>query len=337
MYDIITFGSASMDIFVKPEKFKIVKSKKDFVSGKGVCFNFGSKVDIEEINFFSGGAGTNTAATFVKQGFDTAFFGSVGDDLAGEEIIEEIKNLGVDAQFVKKTKEKPTNHSIVIEGLKDDRTILVYKGASEFFKRNDISWQEAKEAKWVYLAPLSGSLCDIFEPVVNFAKENNIKVAANPGNCQLAMPEEILKRIIEKVDVLILNQEEASLLTKMPFKKEKQIFKKIDEMCPGIAIMTKGKNGAVVSDGKELYKAKALKTEVVDTTGAGDAFGSGFVAEFIRSNGDIERSIQFGMANSAGCLTKVGAKNGLLEKNSEFVRVPVAKEKCGKNNLCITK
>ncbi len=323
MFDIITFGSATWDIFLRQAPgWQIVKGKK-FITGKGICFNLGSKVDIKDIYFFSGGGGTNTAATFSKQGFKTAYCATVGDDIAGREIIQELKKLGINCQFVFKTKLKPTNRSVILSSdLEKDRTILVYRGASELLGKKDISWKKLK-ARWFYLAPLSGKPCRITEDIVNFAYRNKIKIVFNPGNCQLSLPPKTLKRILKKVDILILNQEEASLLTKIPYQKEKEIFKKIDELCPGVAIMTKGSKGVVISDGKHLYWAKAPKTKVVDRTGAGDSFGSGFVSGFIKSKGNIEFALQFAMANSSSCLKEWGAKSGLLKKAEKFKKIKV--------------
>jgi len=137
---------------------------------------------------------------------------------------------------------------------------------------------------------------------------------------------------MKKVDVLILNQEEASFLTKIPFNKEKEIFRKIDKFCPGIAIMTKGPLGVVVSDGRYIYKAKALKTKAIDMTGAGDAFASGFISGLIKKKGNIEYAIQLGTANSAACLKEFGAKKGLLVNNQKFEKVKIFKEKCLETN-----
>ncbi len=335
MYDVITFGSATWDIFLRPKKFQVVKSKK-FITGKGICFNLGSKVDVEDIYFSSGGGGTNTAATFSKQGFRVAYCATVGEDISGREIIEELEELGVNTRFVLKTKEKSTNHSVILNIPGQDRTILVYRGASELLCDKDIPWEKLK-AKWFYLAPLSGKLCKITENIINFAYRNKIKIAFNPGNCQLTLPSKTLKRILKKVDVLILNQEEASSLTKISYKEEKRIFKKIDELCPGVAIMTKGPKGVVISDGKHLYWAKAPKTKVVDRTGAGDSFGSGFVSGFIKSRGNIKFAFQLAMANGSSCLEKWGAKRGLLKKGEKFKKTKIEKELCSKNGLCKTK
>jgi len=326
MYDIITFGSATWDIFLEsPRKgWQVLKSKK-FISMKGTCFNLGSKFDVGGISFASGGGGTNTAISFKKQGFKTAFFGGVGDDIAGREVIERLKNSGVDCSLVIKKRAEATNHSIVLNmGFDKDRTILVYRGASETIAQKDVPWGKLN-AKWFYLAPLSGKMAENTKDIIDFAKVNDIKVAFNPGNSQLELDN--IEDIIEKVDILILNQEEASMLTKIPFTKERMIFKEIDQICLGITIMTKGPDGVSVSDGVYLYEAKLPKIKVVDRTGAGDSFGSGFLSGFIRTGGDIEYSIQLGIANSASCLQKLGAKNGLLEKGQKFKKIKIIKIK----------
>ncbi|OGZ77852.1 MAG: hypothetical protein A2280_03585, partial [Candidatus Staskawiczbacteria bacterium RIFOXYA12_FULL_37_10] len=289
MYDIITFGSAAQDINLKSKAFKATKDlpaqagDKDSVTGEGICLALGSKIDVEDIKFTTGGGGTNVVATFAKQGFKTAFCGVVGDDPAGNEIISELKGFKVDTSLVLKTKEKATNYSVIISSEGEDRTILAYRGASDLLDKNKIPWNKIK-TKWIYLAPLSGLLClpagrqaTPFEDIVNFAFENKIKIAVNPGNTQLSLPSKDLQRILKKIDVLVLNQEEASFLTKVSFREEPEIFKKIDEMCPGIVAMTKGKEGAIVSDGKYFYSVVGHKDlPVIDATGAGDSFASGF-------------------------------------------------------------
>jgi sugar/nucleoside kinase (ribokinase family) len=333
MYHIITFGSAARDIFVQTKSFKTFKDNKDFVTGEGICLPLGSKVDVDDIIFSTGGGGTNTAATFAKQGFKTAVCCAIGADLSGLEIVRELKHLRIDTRFVVKKKDKKTNHSVIFSS-NGDRVILAYREASESMSKDDIAFKKLK-AKWFYLAPLATSL---FEDVVNFAKENKIKIAVNPSKQQLSLPEEKLKSIFKNVDILFLNQEEAAFLTKIPFENETEIFKKIDELCPGIAVMTKGGEGVVVSDGKYLYSAMPNPDrKIVDTTGAGDSFASGFLSGYIKFNQDIVKSIQLGLGNSEGNLSQIGAKTGILSKKDNFERVEVSKQLCGENNLCIEK
>ncbi len=316
MFDVITFGSGTWDIFLELDDPDIIKNKK-FIAKKGICFNIGSKIDVEGVEFTSGGGGTNTAVTFRKQGLKTAFAGAVGNDISGKEIIERLKKLKINTSLISKIKDKPTNHSIILD-TGTERTILAYRGASEEL---GIPWKKLK-SKWFYLAPLSGNLAKETKKIIDFARVNEIKIAFNPSSSQLDLME--IEDVIEKVDVLILNQEEASMLTKIPYTQEKKIFKQIDRMCPGIAIMTKGDDGVAVSDGTFLYRAKPGRIKVVDKTGAGDSFGSGFVSGLIRFD-DIEKAIQLAMANANSCLSKRGAKNGLLSKANSFKNIKIKK------------
>lgn len=322
-YDIITFGSATLDVFLQTRDF-LIKPVKKFVTQKGVCFPWGSKVDVKNLCFYSGGGGTNTAATLAIQGFKVAFCGKIGNDFAGQEVLKDLKKFKIDTKFVFKTKIVATNSSIIFSWGKP-RTAFVWRGASELLEKKEIPWQKLRP-RWFYLAPLSGKQAKLFGFLVNFAKKNNIKIFANPGNSQINLGVKKLRPILSKIDILLLNQEEASLLTKVPYQREKKVFEKLDDLVPGIAIMTKGKDGAVVSDGNFLWEVKAPKVSVVEKTGAGDAFGSGFLANFIK-NEDIEHALQFAIANSTACIQKTGAKHGLLKKGQTWRKVKVVKKK----------
>lgn len=311
MYDIITFGSATRDLFLKSKDFKTLKHKK-FITGQGLCLDLGSKVRVDDLFFSTGGGGTNTAATFAKQGFKTAYLGRVGDDPGGKAILEELNKLGIKT-FVLIDKNYNTAYSIILSVSSKERTILVYHGASHELEKEDIPFSQLK-ARWFYVSGLSGKSARTLLPIVNFAKKNKIKVALNPGSTQLKLGLKGLKIVLSAVGVLILNQEEAALLTNLPFNKEKEIFKKLDKFVPGIVVMTKGPRGVVVSDGKYIYQAGIFKErKYIDRTGAGDAFGSGFVAGLIRT-GKIEEAIRLGSANATSIVEYLGAKNGILTK-----------------------
>lgn len=323
-YDIITFGSATLDIFVKPQTFLIGK-EREFRTGQALCFPFPSKVDIEELKYETGGGGTNTAAFFSSQGFRTLYVGALGKDFAGEKVRQELSRLKIDTRFIVNTVEAATNLSVVLSE-KKDRTCFVWRGASEHLRWGHLDKEALKKAKWFYLAPLSGKLAKLFVPLVEFAEENGIKVFANPGNSQIGMDSRQLISVMQKIDVLLLNQEEASLLTGVSYKKKKKIFKKLNSLIPDLAVMTKGEKGALASDGETLWQTPALKVRVVEKTGAGDAFGSGFLSGLI-NKGEVEYALQMGIANSASCITKRGAKKGLLSKDDQWKKVKIYREK----------
>jgi len=311
MFDVITFGSAIQDTFLKLDKknYQILTSK--LPEKESVCFALGSKIFINGLKVSTGGGGTNAACTFSKQGFKTAFCGKIGDDQRGEAVIEALKKFNIDISFVKKDKERPTAYSVILSLPKRERTILIFQGACYFLHKEDTVVPD--RVRWFFLAPLSGESVEVFEHIVMFAKKHKIKVAVNPGNTQLKLAPEILKPIFKEIDILILNREEASILTKMPLSEERKMVKKLNSFTKGIIVLTMGKKGCLVFDGKYIFQASAHNVLPIDKTGAGDAFGSGFVSGLLQKN-DIEYAIQLATANATNCIGEIGAKNGLLER-----------------------
>lgn len=301
MFDVITFGSAAWDVFMDlPPKF--VKKSAHFTPAKDLVFDLGSKIDIPGTRFAFGGGGVNTARMFAAQGFSTAYCGMVGDDIPGRETVAYLKSLGVDAAMVSKTDKRGTNSSVVLSAPGADRVILVYRGASELLARENIRWEKLN-AKLFYLAPLSGKLCRLTEQITAHAKKQGAIVAANLGNSQLAMGRACVKSLLARIDVLILNREEAAMMTGVDYADEAGIIKKIVHMHPGINVITKGKDGAaIIADGK-IYSAKLKSFKTINATGAGDAFASGFMSGMMTSNKDIEYSLKLALAAAKHCLS----------------------------------
>lgn len=329
IFDVIAIGTATRDAFLKSEDFVTVKDKR-FKTGEALCLSLGSKIEIPEIVFTTGGGATNAAATFARQDLKTACLTKVGDDVSGETIKRELAKEGIFTGFVNVSKELPTAYSIIVIAPSGERTVLVYRGVSEKLRKSEIPWPQLK-AKWFYIAPLGGENAKLFEPLVKFAAKNKIKIAVDPSASLIKLGLKKLKPLLKNIDVFKCNQEEASYLTGIPFQKEKEIFKKFDELIPGIAVMTKGPEGLSVSDGKFIYQAGTYKEKrVVDRTGAGDAFGSGFLAGLMHQirnypladgfeirnlpPGAVEYAISLGTANATSKVEHIGAKAGLLAK-----------------------
>ncbi len=327
MYDIITFGSATQDVFMSSREFQVVESQK-FITQKGLCVPLGSKMKMDEVFFAMGGTGTNSAVTFALQGLKTAYLGLIGQDPAGQWVKDELSRHGVSLDLLKEADKWPTAYSVIISLPEVGRTILKKMGACHQITEKDIPFGELKTS-WVYLGSLSRDSYKIVEPVLNFAQQNKIKTAVNPvGDTQLTEGLEMTRSLLDKMDIIILNQEEAARLTQTDFKMEEQIFEKLDEWVKGIVVMTKGPEGVVVSDGQYRYSAGIPKSGLIDRTGAGDAFGSGFVAGYIDKE-DVSYAIQLATANATACLQKMGATNGLLKKGEwgKWEKVKVEKKK----------
>ena len=311
LFDIISIGSATRDVFVSAEGFKTVKTD-DFNTEKALCFGLGSKLEIKKLVFASGGGGTNAAVTFARQGLKTVCIGVVGDDFNGADILRELAGEGVEVKYFQKHSDNHTAYSLILVDESGERTILSYKGEGQHFNVNQIPFEQL-QTKWLFLNSLGGHY-ELLEKAVNWAVENNIKLTTNPGWRELAHGLDKLKPLLKHFSIVSMNREEAADLLGLSYEKEEEIFKAMDELIGGIFVMTKGPEGAIVSDGKNIYSAGVPDSPIIERTGAGDAFSSGFITEYIRSN-DISRAVQFATANASSVVAQFGSKAGILKKD----------------------
>jgi ribokinase len=326
-FDIIAVGSATQDVFLASDSFRIVRDVS-FDVGQGICLPFGSKVGVDRIVFASGGGGTNAAVTFARQGYRTACIAAVGRDQNTPAILDELRREGVDAKHVQVSGTDITEYSVIFVGPGGERTILVYRGGTEL-AADRIPWDSLR-AKWMYVDS-AGSL-DVLGSAVAWAKHTGAHLATNPGGHELGSGLAALAPFWKDFDIVGVNQEEAARLAGIPYGDEDAIFRKMDDAIGGIFIMTKGRSGVRVSDGHFVYSADIPDQKVVERTGAGDAFHAGFLTEFIRS-GNIEKAVQFGTANASSVVMQFGAKAGILKKGETgpWPAVAVAKRPLPKN------
>lgn len=309
MHDIIVIGSATRDVFLASDELKVIKSD-EFTVGEGLCAGFGSKVEVQKIVFSTGGGATNAAVTFARQGLNTACISIVGKDFNGQEVLRELRAEGVDTQYCAEHDDDFTGYSTILVGRDGERTILSYKGEGQHFDISRIPFEKFS-SRWMYISSLGGHL-DVLEACVKWATANSVKLAINPGGKDLALGLEKLRPLLKYFSIMMMNQEEAARLTGIPYNEEKKLFAFADDIIGGVFVMTKGREGVVVSDGKNIYRAGIPDSPVVERTGAGDAFNSAFVAEYIRS-GDITKTIQLGTANASSVVVQYGPKAGILK------------------------
>ena len=330
-FDVVTIGSATRDGFFEGVDFLSVEGKC-FVANKGICLPLGAKIRVPKVHFLTGGSATNTAVSFARQGLKTAIICRVGDDISGKTIIEEQKDEKIDTQFIQKDYTVPTAYSVIFLTSSGERTILSYKGCAENLTVQEIPWKKI-QTSWLCIGSL-GKEKNILKEIIQFAVSKNIKLAINPGWYELNWLKKNPKWI-DKFEIFICNQEEAAYFTDISYNKEKKIFKRLDALVKGIVVMTKGKNGVSVSNGKALWKAGIFnkKKKIMDATGAGDAFASGFISVFIKqkemNEKIIKEAIRVGNANACSVVEYIGTKPGILYKKdlkkSQFKNLKIQK------------
>ncbi|NCQ02884.1 carbohydrate kinase family protein, partial [Candidatus Wolfebacteria bacterium] len=254
----------------------------------------------------------------------------VGRDESAENILKELQKEKI-IPLATKEKAKTTAFSVIFLAPAGERTILVYRGASDDLKIKEIPFEKI-DCRWAHISP-GNTPYPVIKRLFNHFSKNKILIAFNPSRYFLDMGIKKLTPLLNKTKVAILNREEAASLTGVDYQKEKEIFKKLDKVIDGIAVMTESDKGVLVSDGKNIYKAGIFKGRLVDRTGAGDAFGSGFVAGLIHEIGNwkleignlppkaVEYAIRLGSANATSVIESIGAKEGILTRQ-EFEKSP---------------
>lgn len=328
-YDVITIGSATRDVYLESAALRSVESDQ-FTTGRGVCVPEGSKVPVDNIYYATGGSAVNAAVTFANRELDTSILCKVGDDSRGLSVQKRLLETGVDTENILIDKELYTAYSVVVHSPSGERSIFVYRGASKHMGKEEFPFEILKRTKWIFVTHLGGDSAAIFRPLLEQAGEEGVKVALNPGSTQLKMGKK-LGELLKYVDILFVNQEEAAILNGVNYDDEEKIFDELDEMVKGIAVMTLGPKGVMVSDGNNRWEAPALKEKkFVDRTGAGDAFASGFTSAIIKGK-SIEDAIQAGSANATGVVGAWGANNGVLDKGESIKKF--GKLKIKKTNI----
>jgi ribokinase len=297
MFDIITFGSSVVDIFVDTD----LREK-----GKFMVYPVGSKILIKNMTFNIGGGGTNTAVAFSRFGLKTGYIGRVGKDFGGEQILDLLKKEKIEFFGKVETNSQVIGgYSIVLDSKENDRTILTYKGINDEIRLSDIKLNEI-QTKWLYFSSLLGNSFKTQEKLATLLHHKGVKIAFNPS--EYLIKKENLKSILKLCEILILNKEEAELLT-----KEKDLLLGLRKLGPKIVVITNRDKEVLAYDGSNKYSIIPHKLKVVERTGAGDAFASGFVAGQI-SGKSIKDSLKLGLEESESVIEHKGAKIGLLKR-----------------------
>ena len=299
MYDIVTLGSSSIDIFVTTE----AKKTKSLL-----CYPVGGKILIQDIKFMTGGGGLNTAIAFSKLKLKTACLGKLGNDTKPDLILKRLKKEKIDFLGVKGS--GITGHSIILDSHKiNDRTILTYKGIN-----NNLNYNEIKKVKtkWFYFSSMLGKSFDSQKKLAEYASKNNIKIAYNISIYLAKKGINHIRPILKRCSIFISNKEEILALTKM--KDIIKAMKKVYLINNSLVCVTDGANKLYLYDGYYIYSLKPHKVKIKEKTGAGDAFASGLVAALIKNKG-IEQSLNIALLNSEAVIRGLGANNNLLTWN----------------------
>lgn len=321
-YDFITIGGATEDIAFYTQEGILIDNKKDLIRQKLLAFEYGAKVKIDKAFSNFGGGAANTAVSFSRFGFKVACLIAVGEDSRGERVIKNLEKQGVDISLVQKVKNVETGFSFLLVGPTNEHIVFSNRAANNELRITNDELRILGSTEWIYMTSLSGKWLEVLNKVFSVGK---VKIAWNPGHRQILTGVKILGKYLTKTNVFIVNKDEAIELvlsdkkyknrSKSFFVNVKNLLVALSGCGPEIVVITSGKDGADVFDGIKFYHQKVVKeAKRADTAGVGDAFGSSFVAGLELFKGDIKKSMQLGVKNTASVISQVGAQNGLLRR-----------------------
>jgi len=308
--DVLSVGDIVTDAFIK----LIDDEAHTYVDDHGVktlAMQFGTKLPFDHAEVLEAvGNAANAAVSCARLGLNVAFETNVGGDQQGRDMIAQLNREKVDHRFVHIHPDMKSNYHYVL-WYKEERTILIrhwdYPYHWPHFRPDEVP-------KWIYFSSISEHALPYHDQMADWLEEHpEVKLAFQPGTFQIEAGVERLKRLYARTEALILNREEAVLVSGGSYDDLHGLLDKLHSFGPKVVVITDGPAGAYASDGNERLKMPLYPDPAppFERTGAGDAFASTLVAALIKGH-NLESALQWAPINSMSVVQKVGAQNGLL-------------------------
>ncbi len=266
----------------------------------------GETVTDAELSLHPGGKGANGAVAAARLGAGVAILGRVGDDPFGEELLTNLRDNGVDTSQVEAVPGVPTGSAFVTVTPDGENAIVVSPGANRRFGQREVeAASEDLERARVLVAQLEVGL-EAVEAAAHIVTGNGGRFLLN-----LAPPREVPDALLRRCDPLVVNQYEAAFLLGEGARDPEESAKRLLELGPGSVVVTLGAAGAVLAaGGSTIRHFPAPEVEVVDTTGAGDAF-VGALAAKLSEDTPLEEAVPYAVLAGSVAVMREGAQGSL--------------------------
>jgi fructokinase len=254
----------------------------------------------------SGGSVANSIVGLSQLGNQVGFIGKVSDDHFGDKYEEGLKKENVEYFYSKKKEELPTGTCLILVTPDSERTMCTFLGTAGKINENDVSSDAIKKSEIIFL---EGYLWDEGEPKKAFDKAinnaNKVAMSLSDQFCVDRHKPHFLNLVKNRLDITFANEQEiTSLIDANNFNEVINFSKKINKL----VIVTRGEKGAIAIKGEEVVETGIVKNlKIIDLTGAGDLFASGFLHGYI-NHLSIKESLEKGTQMSARVIQQIGAR-----------------------------
>ena len=244
-FDLVTIGDASLDVFITPTESETlcrVDNKESLV-----CFSYGEKIPVKEMEFSVGGNAANNAVGTTRLGINCAVVLTLGDDEIGGQIVSKLEFEGVDSTYVFKQNHSGSNYSTIIN-YSGERTIFTYKAPRSY--EYPVKFPSSP---WIYLTSMGDSFMPFYNHLIDYLRINpQINLAFNPGSRQVRAGKDSLVDILKYTKILYVNRKEAETISgfKNSLGKEKELLHALVELGVKNPIVTDGSKGGSIGKQK---------------------------------------------------------------------------------------
>jgi fructokinase len=284
-YQVVGIGNAMVDVLCHTEDAflaengveKGIMQLIDMTRARELYGRMGPSIEV------SGGSAANTIAGIAALGGRTAYVGKVKDDQLGAIFAHDLRAQGAVYETPLAPADHPNGHEtgrcMVLVTPDGERSMNTYLGMSEYLAPGDIDTAQVAEAEWLYLEGYRFDGPDsheAFAKAIRAAKDAGGKVSLTLSDpfCIERHRDAFRRMIVEDLDLLFCNRAEM-----LSMYRTESLDAALDAARREVAIVvcTDSENGAHVIRGDDYWHAEAVPTRIVDATGAGDLFASGFL------------------------------------------------------------
>ncbi|MEM3458461.1 MAG: carbohydrate kinase family protein [Candidatus Bathyarchaeia archaeon] len=291
-FDVVGFGALNVDKLFRVNKIAGAEEEGFIIECEEAC----------------GGSAANTIVGLARLKCKVGFIGKVASDREGKMLVEDFRREGVDTSGIIHVN---NGRSGVVMGFVDEkgeRALYVDPGVNDTIGFDEIDKKYAFQTKFLHLTSFVGEKSFQTQRKLVEVLPKTVKVSLDPGELYARKGIAKLEPMISKAFVLMPNQAELKLLTRVnDYEKGAEVL--LEKGVRVVAVKL-GSKGCYVTDGKEKHLIEPFKVRVIDTTGAGDAFCAGFLYGLLR-NKSLYECGKLGNFVASRCIMKMGARTGL--------------------------
>jgi sugar/nucleoside kinase (ribokinase family) len=272
----------------------------------------GRLVLVEEMGLYTGGCATNAATALARLGLPVELMGKIGQDALGDFVLRAMEARRIGTRGVKRDPEAGTSATMVIVDPAGERRFIHYMGANARYTLADVDWGMLAGASILHVAGslvLPGIDGEPTAELLTRARQMGVVTFLDTVWDDTGRWMQLLEPCLPEIDYFIPSLPEAQAITGL--EEPHQVARALLDRGVGTVGLKMGAEGCLVLTGEgEELRLPAFEVEVIDATGAGDAFAAGFIAG-VWQGWPLEKTARFANAVGALCVTGMGANGGV--------------------------